>query len=110
MSKGTLRADELKVATLTVDFLVNPVKVHALFALVDNDTGRTVAWANGDGGMWSNETMQKLRNLFLSMEDDAAKQLLSEHSSVPAKPASKKAPTGGISEHLGTGDVDAPQL
>ncbi len=110
MSKGTLRADELKAAKVTIDLLANPTQIHTLFALVDTTTGRTLAWANGEGGMWSNETMQKLRELLEAMEEDAAKSLLSESSSAPAQSAGKKPPSGGIGEHLGDGDGDAPQL
>ena len=110
MSKGTLRADELKVSKIDVDFLTNPVKVRVLLAFVDTSTGHTIAWANGDGGMWSTETKQKLRELCDSMEEDAARQLLSEHSSVPAKSSPAKTPVGGIGEHLGDEAPDAPQL
>lgn len=105
MSKVTLKADELKVAKITASFLTNPVRIHALFALVDTTTGRTMAWSEGEGGLWSNETMTKFRELCALMEEDAARLVSGEHSTAaPGKPM----PTGGLAEHLG--DVDAPSV
>lgn len=109
MSKGTLKADELKVARITVNFLTQPMKVQAMFALVDSKTGSTLSWSQLDGSAWSDETKSLLRQLCLSMEDDAARHLFSEFTSVPTaiRPAP---PPGGISEHLGNGDADAPSI
>jgi len=109
MSKGTLKADEMKVAKVTVNLLTQPVKVQALFALVDSKTGSTVAWSQLEGSAWSDETKRLLRQLCASMEDDAARHLFSEFSSVPSsnRPAP---PSGGIGEHLGNGDADAPSI
>lgn len=109
MSKGTLKADELKVAKVTVDLLSHPAKVQALVALVDTSTGKTLAWSQADGSVWSDSTMRLLRELCVSMEEDAATRLFAESGSGPAT-TRKTPPTGGIGEHLGKEDVDAPSI
>ena len=108
MAKGTLNADELKVAKITVNVLTNPIKFPALFALVDNKTGRTVAWTSGDSGKWSNETMTHFKSMCESMERDIANDVMDGVSDS----VSTKAPpnVGGLAEHLGTGDGDAPSI
>ena len=79
-AQGTLNADGLAVARITVDLLQQQPKVDALAALINTKTGKTLAWANAEGGMWSNDTMAKLRELREAMEDDMAKALFSEHA------------------------------
>lgn len=110
MSKITLKADELKVAKISVNFLSNPVRVHSLFALVDTVTGRTVAWSEGEGGLWSNETMAKLRELCILMEEDAIKHISSDQGFIPSQHPTARVPAGGIAEHLSDGDADAPSV
>lgn len=108
--KGTLNADELKVARINVDLLKNPMKLTALFALVNTSTGRTVAWTSGDSGRWSNETMQHFKVLCESMERDIASDTM-HGGSVSAETTTKPAAqVGGLAEHLGTGDGDAPSI
>jgi len=106
---GTLKANELRAAKVTVDFLTNPVQVHALFALVDTKTGKTMAWSQGEGGLWSDDTMAKLKELCESMEQDAANAIL-DGGSVSSSTSKSTAKVGGIGEHLGDGDADAPSI
>jgi hypothetical protein len=115
MAKGTLVADELKVARIDVDLLVNPAKIHVTAALIDNGTGRTTAWTTGDASMWSRETMQKLKELCEAMEEDMAKHILSEHGVSDGKATKAKSRAiGGIGERLGSADgaepPDAPSV
>jgi hypothetical protein len=105
---GTLKANELRAAKITVDFLANPVRVHTLFALVDTKTGKTMAWSQGEGGMWSDTTMAKLKELCEAMERDAANALLD--GDVPSGTTKSTASIGGIGEHLGDGEADAPSI
>ncbi len=109
MAKGTLVADELKVARIDVDRLANPEKVHVTAALIDNSTGRTTAWTTGDASMWSRETMQKLKELYEAMEEDMAKHLLSEHGVSDGKATrAKPRSVSGIGERLGSADGTEP--
>ena len=109
-AQGTLNSDGLTVAQITIDLLQNPAKVHALAALTNSKTGQTLAWAQGDGGVWSTDTMEKLRELREAMEEDLARALFAEHSSVNTRPNTKgvKIETG-LGEHVG-GGADAPSI
>lgn len=109
MSKGTLKADELRIAKITVDMLTNPSKVQALFALIDSKTGRTLAWSEGQGNMWSHATIDKLKELRQAMEDDAAAILL-EGGSTASTTTGGLARVGGIGEHLGNGESEVPSV
>jgi len=108
--RGTLKADGLVVAKITIDFLQNPVKVHALAALVETQGGQTVGWSEGDGGVFSSETMEKLQDLRLSMEQDLAKRVFVEGHAVnsAAKRGDAGIDMGGLGEHIGA--VDAPSI
>lgn len=102
--KATLRATELVVARITVDFLSNPVKIHALAAFVDQN-GQTLAWSQGDGGVWSPETLDKLKALRDGMEQDLARALTTEGR---GPTTSKSAVPDGLGELLGS--IDAPSI
>ena len=109
--RGTLRADGLAVARITVDFLVNPVKVHALAALIHTEGGQTLGWSEGEASTWSPETMKKLQELRDAMEGDLAGRLFHERQDGSA--VTDTAPSGmnlgGLGEHLGE-PVDAPSI
>jgi len=105
--KGTLRADELVVARIEVDLLVNPAKVHASAALVSSEGGETLAWTEADGGAWSKETMKKLQELRSSMEEDLARVLFQKEVKRAANKEEER--VGGLGEHLGE-NTEAPSI
>lgn len=109
---GTLNADGLSIGRITVDLLQQNPKVTALAALINTKTGKTLAWSEGEGGVWSNSTMAKLKELREAMEEDMAKALFSEytstHRSVRGRGVSVDG--AGLSEHLGEGAADAPSV
>ena len=109
---GTLKADGLAVAKITIDFLQNPVKIHALAALVHTRGGQTLGWTEGNGAVFSTETMAKLQELREAMERDIAQHVFADSSY--AEPADPNNPTkvGGLGEHLGVGGAgeDAPSI
>lgn len=109
--RGTPRANALVVAQIQVDYLRNPVRVTALGALVDEKTGRTLGYTNGDGGTWSNETLEKLNALREAMEHDLASKVFTEGPSRGVVQPEKRglAVVGGLGEHLGDG-ADAPSI
>lgn len=110
---GTLNADGLSIGRITVDLLQQNPKVTALAALINTKTGQTLAWANAEGGMWSNSTMAKLKELREAMEEDMAKALFSEYTSMNRSVLSGRGvgvDGAGLSEHLGEGAADAPSV
>lgn len=110
---GTLNADGLSIGRITIDLLQQNPKVTALAALINTKTGKTLAWSEGEGGMWSNSTMAKLRELRESMEEDLAKALFSEYTSSNRSVRGGRGVVmdgAGIGEHLGEGAVDAPSV
>lgn len=107
--QGTLAADTLKIAKVEVNYLQNPVKIHALAALVNDKTGATVAWTEGAGGVWSQDTLAKLRELVESMESDIAAHVFIEGAA--ASPAAQRGKPGlvpGLGEHVG--GEEAPSI
>ena len=111
-AQGTLNTDALSVARITVDLLQQQPKVDALAALINTKTGKTLAWANAEGGMWSNATLAKLRELRESMEDDMAKALFSEHIGQQRSVGGHgvRVEGTGLGEHLAEGAVEAPSV
>lgn len=110
-AQGTLNADGLSVARITIDMLQQTPKVHVLAALINTKTGKTLAWSEAEGGVWSNSTLAKLKELRESMEEDMAKALFSEHSRRSVSGGQGvKLDGAGLSEHLGEGAVDAPSV
>ncbi len=109
--RGTLKADGLTVARINIDFLQNPVKVHALAALVMTQGGQTLGWTEGDAGTFSPETMEKLQELRLAMEQDLAKRAFVEQAAVSGatQRGNQGIDMGGLGEHVGT-SVDAPSI
>ena len=103
MVKGTVVADTLSVARITVDLLRNPVKVHALAGIVNSTTGQTVAWTEGSGGVWSASTMAKLRELRESMETDLGAKIFGDNAVNTGGPLAPTTPTkpSGLGEHIG---------
>ncbi len=102
--KGTLKADALTIARITLDFLQNPIKTHALAGLVDSRTGDTFGWTEVDGGAWSPETRTKIQELRESMERDIAKRVFTS-AGIDESNGKGMRVEGGLGEHLGTEDA-----
>jgi hypothetical protein len=103
---GTLKADRLVVAQVTLDMTKSPVRLEVMAAMVDTDTGNTVAWIPCRGNLWSAETQVALREMLLAMEQDISRSVLRSTAVTPRGRTS--APTG-IGEHIGDDTaVDAP--
>ena len=105
--RGTLRADGLVVARIDIDSLVSTPKVHCLAALVHTEGGQTLAWTEGEGAMWSADTMKKLQELRNAMERDMAARLFLEMQSPTESVVTDN--VGGLGEHVGE-PPDAPSV
>jgi len=109
--QGALKADQLIVAQLTVDLTRSPVRIDVLAAMVDNDTGNTIAWIPCRGNLWSTETQGALRALLDSMERDISRSVLQPTAAGARDTRSAAVPVGGIGEHVGEGeDAEAPSF
>lgn len=108
MIKGTLDTDEMRVARINVDYLLNPIKVDVMFGFSNTRTGRTPAFANATSGVWSPATMEKLKELCESMEADMARVVMAGGATGPATRAGAFS-EGGLGEHVGA-PVDAPSV
>ena len=107
--QGTLKANELHVAQVTLDLTKQPVRLEVMAAMVDTDTGSTVAWIPVRGNLWSTSTQAALRTLLDLMEQDIAKSVL--YGEVQSSGSTGGAMPAGIGEHLGDGsDMEPPQV
>lgn len=107
--RGSIKADELRIAQLTLDLTTSPVRMEVMAALVDSDTGDTRAWVPCRGNMWSAETQEALRELLNSMERDIARSVMrggGDGGAVQKKGLSMPSP-GGISEHIGDAEAES---
>lgn len=108
--QGNLKADELRIAQLTLDLTKSPVRMEALAAMIDSDTGDTRAWIPCRGNLWSSETQAAMRALLDSMERDVANSALQGGGSASKKGLVVPGP-GGIGEHVGDGsEAEAPSM
>lgn len=103
---GPLKADELRVAQINVNYLIDPVKIEVLAGLVHTQSGRTLSWSKE--AEWSNETRDLLNKLRESMEADFARTLYGTDGEVKSTSSGIKI-EGGLGEHLGSG-TDAPSI
>ncbi len=71
---GNLKADELRVVRITIDYLRQPMEISALAAIVRNEDGETMAWTKAQGS-WSDETRTALNKLRECMEVDISRVL-----------------------------------
>jgi hypothetical protein len=104
--QGTLDTDEMVVVRINVDLLQNPIKFDATFAFRCTRTGRTPAFANAQSGVWTPNTLEKLKELCAAMESDMGRAVLTGSATSIAKPGVAE---GGLGEHLGA-PVDAPSV
>lgn len=101
--EGHPKFNTLALATVSVNFLKPTLELKAVAAFTDSESGHTHGWTRGDGGVWSKETLKKLQELKLSMEQDLA----ALHFEGATKPGSTTASqkglgfSGGLLEHLG---------
>ncbi len=109
MIKGTLDTDEMRVVRIAVDFLQNPIKVDVMFGFTSTRTGRTPAFANATSGVWSSNTMEKLKELCESMETDMGKVVLAGGATSTVSGARSGLAAEGLGEHVGA-PVDAPSV
>lgn len=71
---GTPKFNGIAIATISVDFFSKPTTVvSAKAAFIHTEKEATYGWTEGTGNVWSQETMQKLKDLRASMELDLAK-------------------------------------
>lgn len=112
--KGTLRADELRLGRMSIDWLKQSPHVTVLAACVNSKTGNTHAWLDGTGVQWSEGTAKALEALRLSLEQDLAEAHM--QGVLPAAGSTTEGSTGlrlpgtGLSEHLGTTRDDTPSV
>jgi hypothetical protein len=109
--KGSLDTDEMLVASISISFLQNPIKFDAQFAFTNSRNGRTPAFANAQSGLWSPNTMEKLKELCACMETDMARAVLVGGGDGATTSSGARAGTApeGLGEHLGT-PIDAPSV
>jgi hypothetical protein len=101
--RGTFKADALAIGRITVDFLANPSKVHALAALVvESQIAQPLGWCEGSGNMWSPETLTKVRELRDAMERDMARALFATDV-LEGTSKTGVIMTSGLGEHLANG-------
>lgn len=103
---GTPRFNQLAVGEVEVDFTASPIKIEVTAAFVDSRSGETHGWTKGYGGIWSEETRNRLVELRESMEQDLAKLHFEGVGSTTTQGGVEFEP-GGITEHL---DDDAQQV
>src|SRR3989337_3613789 len=99
--QGALKADQLIVAQLTVDLTASAVRIDVLAAMVDNDTGNTIAWIACRGNLWSTETQGALRALLDSMERDISRSVLQPTAARARDTRSEARPVGRIAGQAG---------
>ena len=104
--KGQLKADQLNLGRITIDWMKQQgLQVQVLAALVDTQSGKSRAWVDGTGIIWSEKTGKALEALRLAVEEDLAREHL---SGVVGEGASEQRgvqlPATGLAEHLGTTD------
>lgn len=104
--KGTLKADSLTVTKLTIEFGHTAAKIDALASLTHEASGALMAWTQASTAAFSAETLERLQEVRLLMEQDIARFVLeSNESSMTSSPVQFK----GIGEHVG-GDADGQQI
>lgn len=111
MIQGVPKFDALAVFNGEFSFMGPTLTLKVKAAFVDTKTGHTHGWTNGEGPIWSKNTMDILGKLREAMEDDLARLHLTDGSTVPeATGGAVEAGGGGLGEHLGSGGEDAPPL
>jgi hypothetical protein len=107
--QGTPKFTGLAIGSFSVDKMSSPtIQIKAKAAFIDPATGVTYGWTVAEGGLWSKETLEKLNDLMLSMENDIANVHFEGGGSAPVtSTGAAPAAGGGLNEHLGG---DAPSV
>jgi hypothetical protein len=108
MIKGSLKADGVAIMEIAhCSFLAgveNP-RMKARVAYIKTDSGATMGQVDHEN--WSKETLEKLRALRMSMEEDVAAVYLTNHTRTTGAPGTStmvaNAPKG-LLDHLGRDD------
>lgn len=106
--KGTLRADQVTLGRMSIDWLKQHPQVTVLAACVNSKTGQTHAWMDGSGVQWSEKTAKALDALRDALEEDLAGAHMSGVSADAGETTKDKTGlkvSSGIAEHLGTNDT-----
>lgn len=104
-AQGALKADQLTLGKLSIDWLVQAgIRITVLAGLVDTRTGKSRAWVDGTGIVWSERTTKAMEALRLSMEGDLAAEHLAGGTVAAGEGKGLQLPAPGLSEHLGTND------
>lgn len=83
---GRSRIDAVQVGEVAIDALGPTVALSAKMAYVDSRTGERCGYCNFNA--WSPATLDKLRELFESMEQDVAASLFENTTGSGVNPAS----------------------
>lgn len=104
---GTLKADQLTLARLTISWTNEPIQLSTVAALVSSKAGTTHGWVNGSGVQWSKATGEALTHLKECIERDMGEVHM--HGVQGGVPTGKGLQISeGLSEHLGAAEDDVP--
>lgn len=104
MIEGTPRFNGLAVATITADWTKTTIELKAKAAFLNVVTKQTHGWTQGEGGIWSQETMELLTSLRNSMEQDLSRLHFGDGLSAASPQGRTSALPDGIGEHLGSAE------
>lgn len=101
---GTPKFGTIAVKEITADITASTLTLSCKAAFVDRTSGSTHGWTWGEGGIWSQETKDRLRALQESMENDLARLHFQEGGEMQVTRHSAQPQLGGIAEHLEDAD------
>jgi len=104
MINGSPKFDGLAIGNIEADFTKQTIQLKAVAGFVNTTTGDTHGWTRGEGGVWSTDTLQRLKELREAMERDLANLHFEGAVKKEAKVLDQGSP--GIGEFLG----DAPSV
>jgi hypothetical protein len=91
----------ITVGEFSVNLMDATVKMRAKAAFVDPRTGATHGWT--EGGVWSPDTILKMRELVAAMELDLSRQHFTDGAtSSDSALAGPPGLAGGLGEHVGS--------
>lgn len=100
--KGSPVFDALAMLSLEAGF--RPLSLKGTAAFVNSTTGGTHGWTSANGSIWSNETVELLKQLAQSMELDLAREHLGISVQAPRETPRMVIEDEGLAEHLGGED------
>jgi hypothetical protein len=106
---GQLKADEIRVGRIIIDYLRQPMELSALAALINSEDGQAQAWTKAEGA-WSDKTREALNALREAMEEDISRALFGGSSTDETRAGSEGLKLGaGLGEWLDE-KGDAPSI